>query len=432
MNAGRLEFTGQDFNGFTKMFYTLATCMAGPPVVSYNSPICVGQTLVLQVDSPAFTDPTKAYSWTGPNAFSSSVQSPSITPAVTGTYSVIVSVNTCTLSQGTVTVTSSLPDISASVSQSITCVSPVASLTGSSTATGVSYSWSGPGGFTSAGQNAITGSPGTYTLLVTAGTCTTSTTVVVSSNTVAPNIGTGPTQTITCGGSAILNGSSATPGASYAWAGPGGYTSAASSPTVATAGNYTLTVTDQVNGCSSSSVEVVVPQTPVVAAFSVDPSTGVAPLGVNFSNHSTGAGTYQWTFGDGHFSTSADPANTYQSTGTYTAMLVASSGGCTDTAYAVIIVENELILEVPNVFTPNGDNINDVFTIKAIAVKELDVEIYNRWGEKMYNYSGTKPAWDGTSAHGGKAPDGTYFYMLKATGFNDKTVEKQGTVTLYR
>jgi gliding motility-associated-like protein len=113
-------------------------------------------------------------------------------------------------------------------------------------------------------------------------------------------------------------------------------------------------------------------------------------------------------------------------------MLVATSGGCTDTAYAVIVVENDLVLEIPNVFTPNGDNVNDAFTIKAIAVKSMEVMVYNRWGEKMYNYSGDKPAWDGTSAQGGKAPAGTYFYMLKATGFNDKTVERQGTVTLFR
>lgn len=432
VNGTRLEFTGQNFSSFTKMFYTLATCMAGPPVVSYNSPLCVGQTLVLQVDSPAFTDPTTTYAWSGPNAFSSSAQSPSITPVVTGTYSVTVSVNTCTLSPGTVTVTSALPNVTASVSQAITCASPVASLTGSSSGTGVTYVWSGPGGYSFVGANAATGSPGTYTLTVSAGSCSTSTTVVVVSNTVAPNIGAGPTQSLTCSGSVVLGGTSSTPGVSYAWTGPGGFTSSVASPTVASTGDYTLTVTDPANGCSSSTVQAVVPQSPLVAVFSADPSTGVAPLDVHFSNNSTGATTYQWTFGDGHSSSSADPSNTYQASGTYTVMLVASSGGCTDTAYAVIVVENDLVLEIPNVFTPNGDYVNDAFTIKAIAVKSMDVTIYNRWGEKMYSYSGDKPSWDGASGQGGKAPAGTYFYMLKATGFNDKTVEKQGTVTLFR
>jgi gliding motility-associated-like protein len=103
-----------------------------------------------------------------------------------------------------------------------------------------------------------------------------------------------------------------------------------------------------------------------------------------------------------------------------------------DTATAIIIVENGLTLEIPNVFTPNGDGINDLFTILSTGVKEIDLQIFNRWGQKLFSFNGPKAAWDGLTDKGAKVPDGTYFFFVKATGFDDKTIEKQGTVNLFR
>jgi gliding motility-associated-like protein len=109
-----------------------------------------------------------------------------------------------------------------------------------------------------------------------------------------------------------------------------------------------------------------------------------------------------------------------------------SSGTCTASATAIIIVESGLTLEIPNVFTPNGDGINDVFTILSTGVKEIDLQIFNRWGLKLYSFNGAKAAWDGLTGAGTKATDGTYFYFVKATGFDNTVIEKQGTVNLFR
>lgn len=147
---------------------------------------------------------------------------------------------------------------------------------------------------------------------------------------------------------------------------------------------------------------------------------------------STGATGYNWNFGDGNSSTSQNPNNTFNSSGSYTVTLIATDGPCSDTATIVITVEDGLTLEIPNVFTPNGDITNDVFTIKSTGVKEITLQIFNRWGQKLYEFTGSKASWDGLTPSGAKAPEGTYFYFVIATGFDNKEIKQNGTVNLFR
>jgi gliding motility-associated-like protein len=153
---------------------------------------------------------------------------------------------------------------------------------------------------------------------------------------------------------------------------------------------------------------------------------------VNFTDQSSGAIVYNWNFGDSNFSSSTNPVNTFTTNGTYVVTLIVTAGPCSDTATTTIIVESGLSLEIPNVFTPNNDGTNDFFTIKSSGVKEITLQVFNRWGEKLYDFSGAKAAWDGLTGQGGVVPDGTYFYFVKATGFDDKEIEKNGTVNLFR
>ena len=82
-------------------------------------------------------------------------------------------------------------------------------------------------------------------------------------------------------------------------------------------------------------------------------------------------------------------------------------------------------IEVPNVITPNGDGVNDVFTIKNIeAVESSTVLIFDRWGKKIFESHNYKNDWDG-----GNAADGTYFYVIKYSSFL-KSYEKSGTLTI--
>ncbi len=78
-------------------------------------------------------------------------------------------------------------------------------------------------------------------------------------------------------------------------------------------------------------------------------------------------------------------------------------------------------------FTPNGDNANDVFKIDTRGIKDLTCEIFNRWGSKIYTISGTKDFWDGFDYS-----NGTYFYILSAEGFDGKEYKQQGFISLFK
>lgn len=115
-------------------------------------------------------------------------------------------------------------------------------------------------------------------------------------------------------------------------------------------------------------------------------------------------------------------------------MIVSKKGSCVDSAYKVIRVDIPSKLEIPNVFTPNGDGSNDVFFLKTSNLTEITALIFDRWGNKVYDLtSGTgNIAWDGKNMEGKDSPAGTYFYIIKATGKDGTTYDKKGNVSLYR
>ncbi len=382
---------------------------------------------------------TVTYNWTGPGISGPGTGS-SITINQSGTYTVTVlnPVNGCTnTASGTIIAAPGFPSVSVSSMPSngmLSCITQTVNLLATVNPTAnITYNWST--GSTTSNANVSGSCVVTVTVTNTASNCVVISHYTVTSNTTPPALST-PNSTIACDAlSATLTAISSGTNVGYNWSGPtagsiisGGNTS---SPTIAGPGNYTVTITDQTNGCSTTTV-VTVSQPGIHAAFVANPITGMAPLAVNFTNQSTGATNYNWIFGDGHTSTSVNPAETYTASGTYTVALISRSGGCADTAYTVIFVESGMTIEIPNVFTPNGDNANDVFFIKSTGVKEMSLVIFNRWGEKMHDDSGSQASWNGNTPHGSKVPDGTYFFMVKALGNDGTKMEKQGTVNLYR
>lgn len=109
------------------------------------------------------------------------------------------------------------------------------------------------------------------------------------------------------------------------------------------AGSYKVVVTNS-SGAVTSSVATLTVTTvaPPVANFTAGPTVGVAPLTVNFTNASTGATSYSWSFGDGNISTSVNPVDTYSNAGTYTVTLTAVGAGGTNTVTQMnyIVVTN--------------------------------------------------------------------------------------------
>ncbi len=198
-------------------------------------------------------------------------------------------------------------------------------------------------------------------------------------------------------------------------------------------GIYQLTVTDANNCTTASTSYTVAGSGHVTAAFTTDVNAGLAPLTVSFSNTSIGAATYTWSFGDVSANTdAANPQHIYTYVGTFTATLIAANGNWTDTTTAIIIIDIPSKIEIPNVFSPNSDGINDLFMVKSEGVRELNADIFNRWGQRVYTLTAPSQFWDGRLANGEFASAGTYYYMLKAKGFDGKDYEVKGALTLLK
>ena len=104
--------------------------------------------------------------------------------------------------------------------------------------------------------------------------------------------------------------------------------------------------------------------------------------------------------------------------------------GCEQSIHFVIDVQG--IPEINNVFTPNGDGVNDVFMFNEFAVNVVSVEIYNRWGQLVNNWTDVNKGWDGTGPDGQELPEGVYFFVLTADGEDGYYYSEEGTITLLR
>lgn len=381
------------------------------------------------------------YTWTGAG-ITTPANSASVNVNAGGNYTVSVT-DATTGCSGTavVTVTASgvIPTatiVATSSNSIITCANATVGLTVNSTpSTGMSYSWSTG----STGQTLTQSTPGVVTVTVqnTASGCYTTAQYTINSNTTPPVI-TSANATIPCGSPSVaLLAGSTTPNVTYQWttSGTGVILSGATtaSPIVGATGQYIVTVTDNGNGCSSTQT-VNVTSSGMTAAFTADPLSGMAPLLVNFTNQSPGTGNiYHWNFGDSLSTTNTssltNPDHTYHANGTYTVTLTVTdaSGLCSATATVVIhVLENSSII-VPNVFTPNGDGKNDVFKITTVGIKDLQCDIFNRWGTKMASITSPSGYWDGSNAS-----DGAYFYILNCTGYDGKEYKQQGYLQLFK
>lgn len=198
-------------------------------------------------------------------------------------------------------------------------------------------------------------------------------------------------------------------------------------------GTQTIVVSDA-NNCQTTFITTLNSTSAPSAQFSMSDSIGIAPLSVNFTNTSSNSTSYIWLFGDSTMSdTAVNATYTYADSGIYTVTLIAFNSGCVDSTFATVIVTGEPGVTMPNVFTPNGDGINDQFRPIAIGVQEMTMTIYNRWGEIVSQVWGTKTYWDGRTFPAGQiCPDGTYFYVLKAVDINGNAIDKAGSVQLFR
>lgn len=205
-------------------------------------------------------------------------------------------------------------------------------------------------------------------------------------------------------------------------------------------GCYDVTLTSTTpEGCSTSLTQQdFVCVNEIIADF--DPDSFEQPISdpsFEFNNTSQNATSYEWFFGDGAGSLAVHPNHTYDEIGLYAVTLVASAqDGCTDTAVIVIKVRDEVIIYVPNSFTPDDNGLNDVFIPALTAgydrTEGWQFKIYSRWGEEIFNSEIIGNGWDGTYK-GEPMQIGTYVWTLRfKDSQNNKIHDFTGHVNLIR
>lgn len=207
--------------------------------------------------------------------------------------------------------------------------------------------------------------------------------------------------------------------------------------TYSTTGVYQVTLqVTTINGCvstSNSPTMVMVHPTPT-SNFSVYPIEldEYNPV-VNLENYSIGASSYIWNFGDGAYSTLSNPQHSYNYSGSFIIELeVENQFGCLDTSYSTVRVNPIFTFYIPNAFTPSNDQKNELFYGKGTNYKSITMQIFNRWGEKIFDKTGTEPPiWNGT-LNGVDCQIDVYVYQFFVTDIFDEIHVYRGRVTLVR
>jgi gliding motility-associated-like protein len=149
---------------------------------------------------------------------------------------------------------------------------------------------------------------------------------------------------------------------------------------------------------------------------------------VEFQDRSIHASEWFWDFGDGITSAEIHPAHTYNEAGQYFVTLtIHTADGCMGevTHGPYIIVNPDLF--IPNVFSPNGDGVNDAFRVDYTGDQPFTCKVFDRWGVTIWETLNKTHGWDGKNPQGEDVVDGVYYYVAKV---GDR--EFVGEVTLVR
>lgn len=280
-----------------------------------------------------------------------------------------------------------------------------------------SYAWSS-GGSTNSQANNL--SAGSYTVNVTdAASCTGNATITITS---PPSFSVSVTSDTICEGqSTTLIANATTPGGTFSWS---PIVSNTSNITVSPSSTTNYTVTYQIGTCSVTSVsQIVVTPSPNLV---ISPDTPQINLGDELALQASGGIRYTWSNGDTTNTTLIAPQESVTMCVTST-----NTAGCTASKCVEVKVTCESTLYIPNCFTPNGDLVNDIFSIPSTCIKDFHITIYSRWGELIFESDDILVSWDGKYKNK-DVPDGVYVFIINAKGYDNTIYRKPGHVTVLR
>ncbi len=379
---------------------------------------CPGETITLTA-IPSGGAPPYTFLWdTG-----ETTESITVTPGATTTYTVTIT-DACLNDQATASqqvIVPILPPLLLNETPDITEICPYLTKTLEANPSGGSgnytYNWSSPGNPSIGTTPTISVTPSTsttYTITVTDNCGNTVTEQVIYSITSPPLVlEMSPELEICPGDSAFVQVSPTGGYGQYYYFWPhSGETTSGVWVTPGQTTTYEIIVSDECQTFTvtgSTRVVVVAP----TADFTTTSTVFFNNLPITFENQSQNAVSYYWEFGDGNTDTFIHPSNTYDDPGFYYITLIAyDENGCTDTIVKPINIEEEWYIYVPNTFTPDGDRLNNELFVSTVGIDRLEVDIYNRWGEKIFTSKDLNFIWDGTY-EGLYVPDGTYTYSIQ-------------------
>ncbi|NCQ12412.1 MAG: T9SS type B sorting domain-containing protein, partial [Bacteroidetes bacterium] len=202
-------------------------------------------------------------------------------------------------------------------------------------------------------------------------------------------------------------------------------------------GTVTLVLASTNNGLCDAVTDT------IILTISPLPITDFTPQGgqfninqvIDFMNQSQNATTYFWDFGiNGDTSVLENPSYSYGANGLFTVTLIATNAaGCVDTiTYDFEIIGDDVKpVVVPTAFTPNGDGINDVFSILGGPFKSYQLTVYNEWGQEIFMSDDQADGWNG-SFKGSSQPSGSYVYVFTGVTIADETITLQGEIAIIR
>jgi len=275
--------------------------------------------------------------------------------------------------------------------------------------------WQGPNNFTSTSEDIANLAPGSYTVTVTDDNlCTATATVTV--NALSPVQADAGPDVIQCTGTiTLLDGSGSTGATSYLWTDDQNIevgTSAVIDVGVLAPGSHTFTLTAIDGPCTSTDqVTITVIQLPIADAgpdqfifLSGTVTLGGSPTGPNGSS-------YIWVPDSVLSSNGASNPEAEPNVTSWFTVTVTGPNGCVAVDSVLVTVLPDVVF--PSGFTPNGDGYNEYWQIDFVdKFPQMEVEIYNRWGEMLFESVGYGTPWDGRY-NGGYVPVGTYYYVIK-------------------
>ena len=224
----------------------------------------------------------------------------------------------------------------------------------------------------------------------------------------------------------------------WSWSFGDGNTSTVQHPihSYQSAGTYSveLEIVDG-NGCTDDTLQsFLISVAPLpLATFEYDPDDGIfSDLNIQFTDLSFDATSWLWDFGDGSYSTEQHPEHVFTQSGTYTVTLtVTNDFGCSATTSYTLIVHSPFSIYLPNAFTPDGDQYNNTFSAIGTGVDRFELNVFNRWGELIFESNDMQVGWDGTY-QGQPVQDGVYTWALTVQSSEGINYQYTGHVALIR